>query len=244
LLQAILVYCDEYGILFVKSTISTLASIANAADKPQAIFLDAVGTLFGVRGSVGEMYVNVTRQFGVEVDAETLDKAFYQSFKNMPFPMAFPGVPVAEIPHREYEWWKALAQNTFQRAGVYQQFTDFAAFFAQLYDYFASPEPWLVYTDTLPFLDYWRNQNISLGILSNFDTRIYAVLRSLNLIDYFASITISTEVGAAKPNPLIFEAALAKHHCLPEAAWHIGDSFKEDYEGAKAVGIQAIWLER
>jgi putative hydrolase of the HAD superfamily len=214
------------------------------AQRPKVIFLDAVGTLFGVRQSVGEMYLNVTRRFGVEADPETLDKAFYRSFKSMPFPMAFPGVPIEAIPQKEYEWWEAIAHNTFQQAGIYDQFIDFSAFFAELYRYFASPEPWFIYPDTIPFLNHWYSQGVDLGVLSNFDTRIHAVLKALGLNHYFSSVTISTEVGAAKPDPLIFHTALAKYDCPPEAAWHIGDSFQEDYEGAKAAGIRAIWLKR
>jgi putative hydrolase of the HAD superfamily len=42
----------------------------------------------------------------------------------------------------------------------------------------------------------------------------------------------------------VFQAALEKHGCLPQQAWHIGDSWKEDYQGAIAVGIRAIWLKR
>lgn len=213
-------------------------------DRPKVIFLDAVGTLFGVRQSVGEMYLNVTRRFGVDVNAEVLDRAFYQSFKSMPFPMAFPDVPVAEVPRKEYEWWEAIAHETFLRAGVYEQFSDFSTFFSELYRYFASPDPWFLYADTIPFLNYWYSQGIELGVLSNFDTRIHTVLPALGLNHYFTSVTISTEVGAAKPNPQIFQAALAKHNCPAEAAWHIGDSRTEDYEGAKAVGIRAIWIDR
>lgn len=213
------------------------------AESPQVIFLDAVGTLFGVRGSVGEMYLNVTRQFGVTPDPERLDQAFYASFKAAPA-MAFPGVALAEIPQKEYDWWQAMAEDTFQRAGLYEQFPDFSAFFAQLYAYFAGPDPWLIYPDTFRFLDHWHRQAVPLGVLSNFDTRIHAVLDALDLRPYFHSVTISTEVGAAKPSPLIFQAALAKHNCPPEAAWHIGDSFQEDYKGAKAVGLQAFWLQR
>jgi putative hydrolase of the HAD superfamily len=212
--------------------------------RPQAIFLDAVGTLFGVKGSVGAVYQEVAQQFGVEVDAALLDKAFYQSFKTAETPMAFPGVNPADIPQKEYDWWEHLAHRTFQAAAVRDRFSNFSAFFAALYAHFATAQPWVVYPDVLPALKYWQNQGIPLGVLSNFDTRLYPVLSALELADFFASVTLSTEVGAAKPHPEIFKAALAKQGCVPERVWHIGDSLKEDYEGAKAVGIQAIWLKR
>jgi putative hydrolase of the HAD superfamily len=71
-------------------------------------------------------------------------------------------------------------------------------------------------------------------------------MENLGLKDYFSSVTISTETGAAKPDPLIFEVALAKHQIekSPDLAWHIGDSFGEDYMGASAAGISAFWLNR
>ncbi len=211
--------------------------------QPQVIFLDAVGTLFGVKGSVGEMYLNVTRQFGVELDSAMLNQAFYASFKAAP-PMAFPDIAPSEVPQCEYAWWKAVAVDTFSRAGVYEQFTDFSAFFAQLYRYFETAQPWIIYPDTLEFLQYWRGQNVPLGVVSNFDSRIYAVLDALQLTRYFDSFTVSTEIGTAKPDPLIFRIALTQYKATPAAVWHIGDSYKEDYLGATAAGIQAFWLRR
>lgn len=213
-------------------------------DRPQVIFLDAVGTLFGVKGSVGEVYRQVALRFGVEAEAAVLDKAFFQSFKAAPTPMAFPGVAIADIPRQEYEWWEALAHRTFQAAGLFEQFPNFSEFFATLYAHFATADPWFVYPDVYRALHYWQSQGIPLGVLSNFDTRLHPVLRAIGLTDFFTSVTLSTEVGAAKPSPLVFRAALEKHGCLPDQAWHIGDSFKEDYEGAKAVGLRAIWLNR
>jgi putative hydrolase of the HAD superfamily len=212
-------------------------------DQPQVIFLDAVGTLFGVKGSVGEMYLNVTRRFGVDLDSALLNQAFYASFQAAP-PMAFPGVPPAEIHQHEYRWWEAVAEDTFSRAGVYKQFADFSAFFTQLYTYFGTAEPWSIYPDTLKFLSYWRQKDIPLGIVSNFDSRIYSVLDALNLSQYFDSFTVSTEVGVAKPDPLVFQTALAKYSCPPEQVWHIGDSYKEDYLGATAAGMRAFWIKR
>ncbi|MGE5655823.1 MAG: HAD-IA family hydrolase [Actinomycetota bacterium] len=209
----------------------------------QVIFLDAVGTLFGVKESVGTAYAKIARNFEVEVSPEIVNQAFIKSFFSAT-PMAFPGVDALRIPEKEFEWWQKIAVQTFQTVGAFEQFSDFNQFFRELYDYFTTAEPWFVYEDVKPTLAKWQNQGLELAVLSNFDSRLYPVLKSLDLAQFFSSITISTEVGAAKPEAQIFTAALQKHHCTLVEAWHIGDSLKADYQGAKALGMKAIWLNR
>ena len=212
---------------------------------PQVIFVDAVGTLFGVKGSVGEQYAKIATDFNVSLDPQLINRAFYQAFQTAP-KIAFPDLPQSDIPIAEYQWWRSLAEQTFRQTGDLTNFLDFEAFFKSLYAYFATAEPWFIYEDTWLALDAWKQQDITLGVLSNFDSRIYSVMKALRLEDYFTSITISTEIGAAKPDSLIFEAALAKHQIerSPDLAWQIGDSFGEDYTGASAAGITAFWLNR
>ncbi|OIP68915.1 MAG: hydrolase [Oscillatoriales cyanobacterium CG2_30_40_61] len=212
-------------------------------EKPRVIFLDAVGTLFGVRHSVGEAYRIIAEQFGVNAEAEILDKVFFNCFLAAPS-MAFPGVDPSEVPQLEFEWWKAIAEQTFKTLGLYDNFTDFPAFFQALYGYFETEKPWFVYPDVPPKLKSWQEQGIELGVLSNFDSRLYPVLDALNLAEFFQTVTISTEAGAAKPSAEIFQIALNKHQCSPPEVWHIGDSFKADYQGAKALGIRGILLHR
>lgn len=210
---------------------------------PKVIYLDAVGTLFGVKDSVGHAYATVASQFGVSADAEALNQAFFQHFKAAGR-MAFPGSDPTQVPAKEYAWWQAIAEKTFKSVDQWEAFQDFEAFFAELYAYFAGADPWFIYPDTYQALERWRVMGIEMGIISNFDSRIHMVLEALTLTDFFTSITISTEVGAAKPDALIFTSALQKHGCQPSEAWHVGDSFKEDYEGACAAGIRGIWLNR
>ncbi|BAY07908.1 HAD-IA family hydrolase [Calothrix sp. NIES-2098] len=212
-------------------------------ERPKVIFLDAVGTLIGVKGSVGEVYRQIAQEFDVEVSADTLNKAFIDSFKASPPPI-FLDADSQDILQREFDWWRIIALNTFESAGVLKQFADFSAFFSELYIHFGTAEPWFVYPDVLPALVNWRRMGIELGVISNFDSRIYSVLQSLGLRDFFASITISTQARAAKPDPQIFTIALEKHGCSPEAAWHIGDSVEEDYNGAKAAGLRGILINR
>ncbi len=213
--------------------------------QPRVIFFDAVGTIFTVRDSVGAAYAQVTAEFDVSIDPEQVNQAFYDCFSRAGR-MAFPDVSESEIPEHEYNWWHGLAQETFRASGDLAKFTDFDAFFARLYEYFQTAAAWEIYPDTIATLEYWRSQGTRLAVLSNFDHRLYPVLAALELAPYFDAVFISTKLGAAKPEPKIFEHGL-KHYGLegkPDQAWHIGDSLREDYHGAKAVGIKAFWLNR
>ena len=212
-------------------------------EKPKVIFLDAVGTLFGVQGSVGAAYADIAHRFGVEADPEPLNQAFFKAFKGAEA-MAFPDADPTDVPAQEYAWWRAIAEQSFQTVGLIDQFEDFDAFFSDLYAYFAGADPWFVYPDAYHSLERWKSMGIELGVISNFDSRLYAVLDALALSDFFQSITISTEVGAAKPDPLVFATALQKHGCQATDAWHVGDSFSDDYEGAQTAGLRGIWLRR
>lgn len=211
--------------------------------KPKVIFLDAVGTLFGVKGGVGQVYSEIAADFGVEVEPQDLNSAFYHCFQQSP-PLTFPNVSILDIPEKEYYWWHELVKATFEGTGAFSQFDDFGAFFQQLYAHFTTPEPWAIYPDILPSLEKWRRERIQLGIISNFDSRLHGLIGVLGLDKFFTSITISSSAGVAKPEAKIFKIALEKHGCDPKEAWHIGDSVENDYKGAKAVGMRSFLIDR
>ena len=211
--------------------------------RPQVVFFDAVGTLFGVRGSVGEIYRDIAADFGVtDPDvADALNRAFGEAFRAAPR-AAFPGIAAAEIPTRERAWWREVVAETFVGAGV--RVTDFEAFFAAAFAHFATAAPWELYPEAIAALTQLQAAGIELGIISNFDSRLPRVLTALGIAPFFRSVTVSTLTGAAKPDEKIFQTALCEHAASPEKAWHIGDSRKEDWEGARAARLQAIWLVR
>ena len=53
---------------------------------PKVIFLDAMGTLFDLKQSVGEIYQQFARKYGVDVAIDPLEKAFINGFKSAPVP--------------------------------------------------------------------------------------------------------------------------------------------------------------
>lgn len=207
----------------------------------KVIFFDALGTLFGVRGSVGQMYRQVALEFGVELDAGQTDRCFIEAFRGAP-PMVFPNSEA--ISAQEYEWWYQLVQATFARSGDYDKFKDFAEFFRRLYQFFATSSPWEVYPDVPDSLAKLRSMGYKLGIISNFDSRLFSVLDALSLTDWFDEVVISSLTGSAKPDRGIFDYALHRLQISAPEALHVGDSYKEDYEGAIGAGLSAFWLQR
>jgi putative hydrolase of the HAD superfamily len=213
--------------------------------KLRVLFFDAVGTLFRVRGSVGQVYSQVAAEYGVRVDPQALDRAFGQVFAQAPAP-ACPGLTGSPLREWERTWWRQVVRETFARVGSLAAFGEhrFEDFFAQLFEHFAGADPWELYPETLPALRALQQEGIRLGVISNFDSRLPRVLQQLQLDPYFSTLTLSTQVGYAKPDPRIFQAALAGHGIPPAAAGHIGDSRRDDYQGAKAAGLRALWLDR
>ncbi|BAZ44735.1 hypothetical protein NIES4102_17520 [Chondrocystis sp. NIES-4102] len=219
----------------------TIASVSNQT--PKVIFLDAMGTLFDLHSSVGEIYQEYALKYGVEAEAGKINNSFIESFKAAT-PLAFSATELKVIQEQEFNWWHNVVKNTFAHLGVVGEFSNFDDFFAEIYAYFATPDPWYVFPDVVCTLQKWQNQGIQLGVISNFDTRLNYVLKFLNLAEYFTSITISSIAGVAKPEAAIFEIALKKHGLIAAQAWHIGDSFVEDYQGAKNANIRSFWLTR
>jgi putative hydrolase of the HAD superfamily len=207
----------------------------------EMVFFDAAGTLFDVRGSVGEIYARLARPYGVEVAPEEIQRRFARAFRAQP-PMAFPAAtPEAERLRRERDWWRHLVRAVFAESGEFPRFEEY---FTEVYEFFRTGAAWRAFEDTAPTLTALRQRGLRLGIISNFDSRLDDVLRALGLDHYFAAVHLSSREGAAKPDPAIFRAALNRHALAPGAALHIGDSLREDAEAAAAAGMLAVWLDR
>lgn len=205
------------------------------------IFFDAAGTLIRTAESVGSVYAREAASHGLMVDAAEVDQAFRSAWKDMPEPV------YARGGHEEvdWRWWYALAGHTFRIAApVWPAEFDFDACFDALWHFYARADAWRLYDDVLPCLEALRRAGVPLGVLSNFDARLYPVLDGLGLTGYFRTIAVSSELGAVKPQPEIFHRAAALagvpvHRCLLA-----GDDPDSDWRGAAAAGMQVFALKR
>lgn len=96
---------------------------------------------------------------------------------------------------------------------------------------------------TRQVLDWLQARGISLGLITNGGEAVQqAKVNALGIRSAFATIIISTAVGVEKPDPRIFQLALASIDVAPEQAWYIGDHPHNDVWGAVQVGMTSLWL--
>jgi putative hydrolase of the HAD superfamily len=206
----------------------------------KGVFFDAAGTLFETREPVGETYARFARAYGIDASAHAVNAAFRRVFRDAP-PLAFgPGLEPHELRRLERDWWRSLVAQTFADIG---QFTDFDAYFDSLFEFFADPAHWIADPQALQTLTGLRERGLKLGVISNFDYRLYRILDGLGLGRWFDSVTISSETGYAKPSLRIFQSALERLGLTPAEAVHIGDSEPLDLAGASAAGLIAVLLD-
>ena len=211
--------------------------------RAKVIFFDAAGTLFHVKGSVAEIYVRHAERYGVQHTPAVLASvktAFARAFADAPPPVFAVSDP-KEIKRCERLWWFDVVHNVWYRVGMFERFDEY---FEDVFEAFGGPSYWTLYPETVGVLRGLKEQGHELGIISNFDSRLFTVLRGLGLAELFDTITISSLAHAAKPAPKIFQLALDKHAMDPEDAVHVGDSRRDDVEGARKAGLQAVLIER
>lgn len=86
------------------------------------------------------------------------------------------------------------------------------------------------------------NDRYRLGIVANFYGNLEAVCRAAGLAPLFATMIDSRRVGAEKPAPAIFRAALAQLGATPQTTLFVGDSLRRDREGARRMGMRFVWI--
>jgi len=203
------------------------------------LLLDAMGTLIGLRQSVGTTYAAVAQAHGLQVEAAAIDRVFPEVFSQAP-PLAFPGLSGQALGAAEVSWWGERINTTLQRAGGSPASE---ALQQELFAHFANPSLWKVYDDVPDQLERWKARGLKLAVVSNFDQRLHGLLDGLGLSQWLDAVVISSDAGAAKPDPLPLRLALEALGLEAQQVWHVGDS-RADEQAALAAGIRCVLVRR
>jgi putative hydrolase of the HAD superfamily len=200
------------------------------------MIFDAVGTLLHPDPPAAEAYAMVGRRFGSRHDVEEIRERFRSAFTREEEADRRNNLRTSEA--REVQRWRDIVRT------VLDDVSDQEACFSALFEHFAQPNAWRCDPEAGIVLAELSRRGLLVGVASNFDQRLRRVVAGFEELRSVAEhLIISSEVGWRKPAPTFF-AAICEHFCLPaERLLLIGDDLENDYEGARAAGLQAILLD-
>ena len=206
----------------------------------KAVFFDVGGTLISVHPSVGAVYAKHARDFGFTGTVDELNKGFRLQWKKIGGIESLGNKSGVE---EEKKFWKALVHQVFKPLGGLERFDKY---FELIFEVFVDSSNWKIHEDVIEskIFQKLKERKVILGVISNWDSRLFSTLENLKLADNFEFILPSAVVGSAKPDKKIFEEALRLSGVKPHEACHIGDEIKTDIDGARNIGIHAILLDR
>jgi putative hydrolase of the HAD superfamily len=205
----------------------------------RAIVFDVGGTLIYPADPVGETYARFARVHGVKLVAEAATAAFRQALVSGS-PRAAGTIPTDG---NDRAWWKQVVTRSLPES-AFADPVAFEAFFEKVYLHYAKPEAWGIYPEVLEVLEALRDHAVDLAVLTNWDGRLHAVLDGNGLGEYLNHIFISAELGWEKPDPAIYRHVTDVLNVQPGAVLSVGDDSRNDVEGPRRAGWQAVQIER
>ena len=95
----------------------------------------------------------------------------------------------------------------------------------------------VLYEEALGVLEQLA-RSYTLGALTNGNADVYKT----DAAEYFDFAFLAEDVGASKPAPDMFHAALEKSGVQPQQIVHVGDHPEHDIKGAQGVGMRTVWV--
>jgi HAD superfamily hydrolase (TIGR01549 family) len=198
----------------------------------KAVLLDVDFTLFRPGPELGpEGYARIGARHGLTLDPGRYDDARRDALVNL---QRHP-----ELVHDE-ELWIAFTEEIV--VGMGGEGAGARSCALDVVREWERHENFFLYEDALPALAALRAGHLRIGLVSNGQRDLEEFARHHGLdVDVCVGSVLH---GRVKPHRSIFEAALAALGASPAEAAMVGDSYADDIEGARALGMRAILVDR
>ena len=208
----------------------------------KAVFFDWFNTLAHFEPPRYKLYSQAFQQFGVELSPKEVIRGiliadqyyFKENAKS----------PVAERSRREQlEVYVHYPRAILAEAGV-EVPQELPLKVMQMVAQQWNGINFALFDDVLSTVKTLKERKFILGLLTNLAKDMNPICRELGLEPYLDFVVTSGEVGADKPEPLIFLTALQRAGVDASQAVHVGDQYNLDVLGARGVGITPILIDR
>jgi putative hydrolase of the HAD superfamily len=197
-----------------------------------AVLFDVDFTLFRPGPELGpEGYRRLGERHGLVLDPERYESARVAAIEKLQ--------AARDLVHDEQVWIAFTEQIVRGMGGDAEGARECAVDMVRAWE---RHENFSLYEDALPVLDELRGHGLRIGLISNGqrDLEEFVVHHGLDV----DAIVGSKAHGRTKPHPSIFEAALEALDVIADETAMVGDSYEDDIEGARSLGMRAILLDR
>jgi putative hydrolase of the HAD superfamily len=204
-----------------------------------AVFFDAGETLVHPHPSFPDLFSQILRREGHEVDPTVVGASVY-AISDRFRQAAVDNELWTTSPEKSRRFWHEVYSIFLREVGLpanagladtlYREFTDLANY--SLFD------------DVLPALKLLEDADLTLGVISNFEEWLERLLEQLGVRSFFAVRVISGVEGLEKPDPRIFQLAMERAGVEPGRSVYVGDNPEFDVDPALAVGMFPVLIDR
>lgn len=209
---------------------------------PKAVFFDAGETLLAPHPSHHEIFALVLAERGHEVDPETVQEVFADMAPTFTGVMDRMQVKFWSVSREaSLEFWGAIYGEALERLNVPDPDK---AIFDSLYERFTRYDSYRLFPECVATLRAVRDAGMVVGLISNFEEWLEGMLIEMEIAHLFDCMVISGKEGVEKPDPEIFRIALERTGIAAGDALYVGDHIENDFVAARAVGMEAVLIDR
>ena len=209
----------------------------------RAVFFDAGETLVYPHPSFAELFAEVLREEGHQIDPADVNEVVHASSDE------FTKLMLSEV---ATNWSTSAERSRALWDVVYRMFlaetdipeTDHDQLVLALYDRFRSLASYRLHPDAFPALERLEKLGLKLGLISNFEDWLEQLLETLEIGRFFEVTVISGIEGVEKPDTRIFEIALERARVDPAHSVYVGDNPIFDAEPAQRAGMIPVVIDR
>lgn len=210
--------------------------------EPKAVFFDAGETLVHPHPSFPELFAEVLRDEGHEVDPETVREMAWRASQRFTEKLRSDEHALwSTSPDRSRRFWFSMYLGLLEDTGI--EDSD-GRVTAALYARFSDLESYRLHPDALPLLERLAAAGYPMGLISNFEAWLEGLLERLDVTRFFPVRVVSGLEGVEKPDPAIFRIALDRMGVEAEESVYVGDHPYFDVKAAREVGMRPVLIDR
>jgi putative hydrolase of the HAD superfamily len=208
----------------------------------KAVFFDAGETLLYPHPGFAELFSEVVRDEGHDVDPARVREVMFGSSQRFTDWMRSEEARLwSTSEDRSKVFWRRVYGSFLSELGIDREVERLSD---ALYTRFTDLASYRLHPDALPTLERLRRTRLTLGLISNFEEWLERLLDSLEVAHFFDVTVISGIEGVEKPDREIFQIALERAGVAAEDAVYVGDHPFFDVEAARDAGMFPVLIDR